>query len=124
MLICRQQGFLHASEQCAERVRRRGRGSDGERIDEEADQPLDLGTRSTRDWSADDDVSLSGRSTQDGGLLHDTGGTAGSVGATLAFRPRPMLDLQLFVEAPVYQDLNGLQLEEGPAVFFVVGIRI
>lgn len=64
------------------------------------------------------------RSTQDGDILHDSGGELLTAGATLAFRPRPTMDIQFFVEFPVYQSLQGLQLEEDLSVFFAFGIRI
>lgn len=64
------------------------------------------------------------RSTQDGDVLHDSGGDLLTAGATLAFRPRPTIDLQIFVEAPIYQSLQGFQLEEDLSVFFAFGFRI
>jgi hypothetical protein len=64
------------------------------------------------------------RSRQDGDVVHDTGGDRLTVGATLAFRPRPTIDIQVFVEYPVYQSLDGTQLEEDLSVFFAFGIRI
>ena len=64
------------------------------------------------------------RSREDGDVVHDSGGDLLTVGATLAFRPRPTIDLQLFVEYPVYQSLEGTQLEEDLSVFFAFGIRI
>jgi hypothetical protein len=64
------------------------------------------------------------RSRQDGGLVHDSGGDLLTAGATLAFRPRPTIDIQLFVEYPIYQSLDGLQLEEDLSVFFAFGFRI
>ena len=64
------------------------------------------------------------RSTQDGDLLHDSGGELLTAGATLAFRPRPTIDLQVFVEVPIYQSLQGFQLEEDLSVFFAFGFRI
>ena len=44
-------------------------------------------------------------------LLTDTGGSRLLAGATLAFRPRPAIDLQLTGEVPVWRDLNGTQLD-------------
>lgn len=65
-----------------------------------------------------------GRSTLDGDLLHDSGGELWTLGLTWAFRPRPTVDLQIFVEYPVYQDVEGTQLEEDLSVFFALGFRI
>ncbi len=64
------------------------------------------------------------RSTQDGDVLHDSGGDLLTAGATLAFRPRPTIDLQIFVETPIYQSVQGIQLEEDLSVFFALGFRI
>jgi hypothetical protein len=64
------------------------------------------------------------RSRQAGDIVHDSGGDLLTVGATLAFRPRPTIDLQVFVEYPVYQSLDGTQLEEDLSVFFAFGLRI
>ena len=64
------------------------------------------------------------RARQDGDIVHDSGGDLVTVGATLAFRPQPTLDFQLFVEIPVYQFLEGTQLEEDLSVFFAFGFRI
>lgn len=51
------------------------------------------------------------RDRQDDVLLTDTGGSRLLAGATLAFRPRPAIDLQLTGEVPVWRDLNGTQLD-------------
>lgn len=64
------------------------------------------------------------RSTQGGNPDPDSGGNWLTAGATLAFRPRPTLDIQVFVEYPVYQNLEGTQLEEDLSVFFAVGLRL
>ncbi len=64
------------------------------------------------------------RARQDGEIAHDSGGDLMTVGVTLAFRPRPVLDFQIFVEMPVYQSVKGTQLEEDISVFFVFGCRI
>lgn len=61
---------------------------------------------------------------QDGDAVGDSGGDLVTVGATLAFRPRPTLDFQLFVEYPIYQSLEGTQLEEDLSIFFAFGLRI
>lgn len=53
----------------------------------------------------------------------DPGGDVTSVGANLAFRPRPQLDLQLELEVPVAQDLGGTQLATGPRVSLALGLR-
>lgn len=52
-----------------------------------------------------------GRDRQDDVLLADTGGSRLMGGATLAFRPRPSIDLQLTGEVPVWRDVNGTQLD-------------
>lgn len=64
------------------------------------------------------------RATDGGSLVHDSGGELVTAGATLAFRPQPTIDLQLFVEYPILQDLNGTQLEEDLSVFFAFGLRM
>jgi hypothetical protein len=64
------------------------------------------------------------RARQDGDIFHDSAGDLLTMGATLAFRPRPTVDIQLFVEYPVYQSLEGLQLEEDLSFFFAFGFRI
>jgi hypothetical protein len=64
------------------------------------------------------------RASDGGATVADSGGDVTSVGATLAFRPRPALDFQLFLERPIGQDLNGLQLEEDLSIFFVIGVRL
>lgn len=64
------------------------------------------------------------RASLGGSSVSATGGGLLTAGATLAFRPRPTLDLQIFVEVPVWQDVNGTQLEEDTSVFFALGIRI
>jgi len=63
------------------------------------------------------------RARQDGSAVRDTGGDLVTVGANLAFRPRPSLDFQLAVEVPVYERLNGEQAEEEILVTFTVGYR-
>jgi len=47
-----------------------------------------------------------------------------TAGATLAFRPRPTLDFQLFVEAPLHENVRDGGFEEGISVLFVMGYRI
>jgi len=59
-----------------------------------------------------------------GSRVQDSGGDLLTAGATLAFRPRPTLDFQLFVEVPIRQDLGGTQVEEDVSIFFVIGLRI
>jgi hypothetical protein len=54
----------------------------------------------------------------------DSDGDLLTTGATLAFRPRPTLDFQIFVEIPLYQRIPDLQMEEGPSFFFAFGFRI
>lgn len=55
--------------------------------------------------------------------LPDTGGARTALGATLAFRPRPTLDLQLTAEVPVWRDANGRQLDEDWSAMVSVGYR-
>jgi hypothetical protein len=61
---------------------------------------------------------------QDGDAVRDSGGDVLTAGATLAFRPRPTLDFQIFLEYPIYRFLEGTQLEEDWSVFFAFGLRI
>ena len=65
-----------------------------------------------------------GRASDEGDSVSNSGGDLLTVGATLAFRPRPTLDFQVFVELPVWQDVNGTQLEEDISFFFAIGFRI
>ena len=65
-----------------------------------------------------------GRASDGGSTVTDSGRDLVTVGATLAFRPRPSLDFQLFIEVPVWQDANGPQLEEDVSIFFAIGFRI
>ena len=64
------------------------------------------------------------RATQAGGLVHDSGSEVVTAGATLAFRPQPTIDLQLFLEYPIHQDVDGTQLEEDLSIFFAFGLRL
>lgn len=75
---------------------------------------LDVNVRYRKEWKA----------LQSGDLVHDSGGDLVTLAPTLAFRPRPVLDFQLSVEIPVYQRVNGRQLEEDFVVFFVFGYRM
>jgi len=59
----------------------------------------------------------------DGGVVADTGGERASVGATLAFRPRPALDFQLGYDVTVWEDVEGTQLEHDSVLAFTVGFR-
>jgi hypothetical protein len=54
----------------------------------------------------------------------DSGGEQVSVAVNWAFRPRPILDLQLSVEVPVWQSLEGAQLKDEVTVFLIFGYRI
>lgn len=65
-----------------------------------------------------------GLASDGGSRVADSGGDFLTAGATLAFRPRPTLDFQLFVEVPILEDLNGTQVEEDVSIFFVIGFRI
>ena len=56
-------------------------------------------------------------------LLADSGGSRLDAGATLAFRPRPALDLQLTGEVPVWRDANGTQLDADWTCDFSLGYR-
>ena len=64
------------------------------------------------------------RSMDGGSSVDDSGGEVLTAGATLAFRPRPTIDIQLFLERPLFQDFNGTQLEEDLSILFVLGFRI
>ena len=64
-----------------------------------------------------------GRDHQDGALDHDTGGDLTTLGANLAFRPRPSLDFQVGVETPVAEQVEGTQLAAGTALVFNLGYR-
>ena len=57
------------------------------------------------------------------GTLPDTGGERGTVGLNYAFRPRPSLDFQLYVEAPYAQHVNGTQLGDDWRVDVTFGYR-
>lgn len=63
------------------------------------------------------------RGRQDGHLDHNTGEERITVGATLAFRPRPSLDFQIGGELPVYQVMKSTQTKQDFALFFAVGLR-
>ena len=65
-----------------------------------------------------------GRSTAGGRTVDDSGGDLWTVGANFAFRPRPTIDLQIAVEVPIAERVNGLQLEQDYSVFLVFGFRI
>jgi hypothetical protein len=75
---------------------------------------FDVMLRHRHDW----------RGRQDGDIVHNSGGDLITVGANLAFRPRPVLDFQVAVEFAVWQRVEGVQLEEDFSVFFVFGYRI
>jgi Putative MetA-pathway of phenol degradation len=60
---------------------------------------------------------------QDGGAVPDTGGERASVGATLAFRPRPSLDFQLGYDVVVWEDVEGTQLAHDSILAFTIGLR-
>lgn len=47
---------------------------------------------------------------RDHGPLPDSGGNRTAIGATLAFRPRPSLDLQVYAEVPLHEHVDGSQL--------------
>ena len=55
--------------------------------------------------------------------LADTGGERGTIGVNWAFRPRPTLDFQLYVETPFAQHVYGTQLAEDWRVDFTFGYR-
>ena len=50
--------------------------------------------------------------------------TIATLGANLAFRPRPTLDFQLEIEFPVWERVEGTQLEQDLQLMFTVGYRI
>lgn len=63
-------------------------------------------------------------STSGGRTVDDSGGDLWTVGANLAFRPQPTIDLQVQVEIPIAERVHGLQLEQDYSVFVVFGFRI
>ncbi|HVR72919.1 MAG TPA: transporter [Planctomycetota bacterium] len=63
------------------------------------------------------------RARQDGMRVRDSGGDLVTVGLSWAFRPRPSLDLQLSVEVPVYERVNGAQVGREFSVSFALGYR-
>ncbi len=65
----------------------------------------------------------SDRDRLDDARLDDTGGQRLALGGTLAFRPRPSLDLQLTGEVPVWRDVNGQQLDEDWSIQLSLGYR-
>lgn len=65
-----------------------------------------------------------GQSTAGGRAVNDSGGDLWNVGANLAFRPQPTIDLQVAVEVPVAESVHGTQLEQDYSVFVVFGFRI
>lgn len=60
----------------------------------------------------------------EGDIIHNTGSDVTTVGANLAFRPRPSLDFQLEAEVPIWQRADGVQLEADFQVMFTVGLRL
>jgi hypothetical protein len=62
------------------------------------------------------------RAEQDG-ELPDTGGNRYTAGLNLAFRPRPSLDLQLYAEAPIHEEVNGTQLASDWGLQLTLGYR-
>jgi hypothetical protein len=60
---------------------------------------------------------------QDGALVPDTGGELTTLGANLAFRPRPSLDFQVAVETPVAEQVDGSQLAAETTLTFNFGYR-
>lgn len=65
-----------------------------------------------------------GRDRSGGAAVDVTGRDLVTLGGRTVFRPRPSLDLQLEVEVPVYQRVDGIQLAEKFTVLFVFGVRI
>jgi hypothetical protein len=55
--------------------------------------------------------------------LPSSGAERALVAVNLAFRPRPSLDLQLEVEAPLWQEVNGTQYGSDWIVRFTFGYR-
>jgi hypothetical protein len=62
-------------------------------------------------------------SDHDGGVVPDTGGERVTVGANLAFRPRPSLDFQLGYDVTVHEHVVGTQLEHDSFLGFTFGFR-
>jgi hypothetical protein len=63
------------------------------------------------------------RAHQSGMIVHDSGGELTTLGANLAFRPRPALDFQLAVETPISEQVDGTQLGAGTTVTLNFGYR-
>jgi hypothetical protein len=63
------------------------------------------------------------RSELAGVRLFDSGGERTTIGLNWAFRPRPQLDLQVRVETPFWQEVNGAQPGEDWTLDISVGLR-
>lgn len=63
------------------------------------------------------------RARLDGHRLSASGGDLVTVGANWAFRPRPTIDIQLAIELPLYERVNGVQLAEEVSATFALGLR-
>ncbi len=63
------------------------------------------------------------RDQQDGSAQQSTGGERFTLGLNYAFRPRPALDFQLYVEVPVAQRVNDTQLGVDWQADFTIGHR-
>jgi hypothetical protein len=59
----------------------------------------------------------------DGGIVPNTGGERVSVGANLAFRPRPSLDFQLGYDLTVRESVEGTQIEHDSVLTLTFGYR-
>jgi hypothetical protein len=59
-----------------------------------------------------------------GNAVGGSGGDQLTAGVNWAFRPRPTLDLQVSVEVPVYESVEGTQLAEDWSLFIAIGVRI
>ena len=63
------------------------------------------------------------RDQQDGSAQQSTGGERFTLGLNYAFRPRPALDFQLYVEVPIAQRVNDTQLGVDWQADFTIGHR-
>jgi len=60
----------------------------------------------------------------DGASDPDSGSSLVTLGATWAFRIRPTIEIEVAVEVPIFESVDGTQLSDGFSVFFVFGYRI
>ena len=75
---------------------------------------LSMGLRWKHEW----------KSRRRGDSIRSTGGDEFSIRGSFVFHPRPVWDIVVTVEIPLYHDVNGAQLVGDFSVFFAVGYRI